>query len=129
MPHSPRLHRPQQRRMKQHKPSQSQERRQAESLRRKEAGDSWYGTTRWRKLRAAQLSRHPVCADCEARELITAATEVDHVVPRRQRPDLAYDMNNLKSLCKPCHSHKTNKQNSLRKRNRGRFDRGGVSES
>jgi 5-methylcytosine-specific restriction endonuclease McrA len=32
---------------------------------------------------------------------------VDHVIDRKKRPDLAYDMTNLECLCASCHSRKT----------------------
>ena len=31
---------------------------------------------------------------------------VDHIVSRRQRPDLSLDMNNLQTLCRRCDNHK-----------------------
>lgn len=38
-------------------------------------------TTRWRKLRALHLARHPFCADCAAEGVVTPATEVHHIRP------------------------------------------------
>lgn len=38
---------------------------------------------------------------------VRAASEVDHIVPRRDAPNLAYERENLQPLCKPCHSRKT----------------------
>jgi 5-methylcytosine-specific restriction protein A len=35
------------------------------------------------------------------------ATEVDHKVPHRGDQDLFWDTSNWQSLCKPCHSAKT----------------------
>ena len=32
------------------------------------------------------------------------ATQVHHLVPRKERPDLAYAIDNLESLCVSCHS-------------------------
>jgi 5-methylcytosine-specific restriction endonuclease McrA len=37
----------------------------------------------------------------------TLAEEVDHIIPIRIRPDLAFVRRNLQPLCKPCHSRKT----------------------
>lgn len=58
----------------------------------------------WRKIRAEQLFRHPMCqiqTNCDGKR----ATEVDHIVPLKQggthKPD------NLQSACKRCHSAKT----------------------
>ncbi len=73
--------------------------------------DGFYQTTRWRKLRRYVLSREPLCRDpfgehaewCE----VVSATEVDHIVPRRVRPELELSLENLQALCKRCHSRKT----------------------
>ena len=65
---------------------------------------------RWRRLRAAYLSAHPVCEDCEEKGYTTIATEVHHIRPieeRAGRPDdmqeLAFSPCNLRALCRPCH--------------------------
>src|SRR5579864_6363920 len=58
----------------------------------------------WRRLRAFKLSIDPFCQirlkGCHGR----IATEVHHVIPIRQRPDLRFEWSNLISSCKPCHS-------------------------
>ncbi len=73
--------------------------------------DGFYKTTRWRKLRRYVLSREPLCRDpfgehAEWSEVVSA-TEVDHIVPRRVRPDLELSLENLQALCKRCHGRKT----------------------
>nr|DAK48569.1 MAG TPA: HNH endonuclease [Caudoviricetes sp.] len=77
---------------------------------------------RWRRLRAAYLSAHPVCEDCEQSGRTTIATEVHHIRPieeRAGRPDdmqaLAFDPCNLRALCKACHidAHRVLHSNSL----------------
>ena len=57
----------------------------------------------WRRLRAAILGERPLCQHCLDRGVIEPATEVDHVNndPSDNRPEA------LQSLCKPCHSRKT----------------------
>jgi 5-methylcytosine-specific restriction protein A len=57
----------------------------------------------WRKVRAAKLASDPLCEDCSQHGLVVVATEVDHVDGNVR--NLAAD--NLRSLCKPCHSSKT----------------------
>lgn len=76
------------------------------------SGDErFYGSTRWRKLRAWVLSRHPLCADPfghhTADGRVEPATEVHHVIPRCHQPDLELDAENLQCLCKSCHSRIT----------------------
>lgn len=64
---------------------------------------------RWRTLRASVLSASPFCADCAREGVLTAATDVHHIVPINESDDpesmaaLAYDRNNLVGLCRACH--------------------------
>jgi 5-methylcytosine-specific restriction enzyme A len=60
----------------------------------------FYGSPRWRKLRARKLRANPVCEDC-GREF---ANTVHHVEPRLEHPALAFSWSNLKSMCGPCHT-------------------------
>ena len=57
----------------------------------------------WQKLRAQVLANEPLCRHCTAQGMVTAATDVDHINndPTDNRPEA------LQSLCKPCHSRKT----------------------
>lgn len=61
----------------------------------------------WRKLRRMFLSLHPFCEFCKPK--LTAATEVDHIQPVSDHPELRLVVTNLRSLCKPCHSRRTAK--------------------
>lgn len=67
----------------------------------------FYASTRWRRLRALLLLDEPLCRDCRRMGRLTAAVEVHHVERRRDRPDLAFDPENLICLCKACHSRRT----------------------
>jgi 5-methylcytosine-specific restriction protein A len=62
---------------------------------------------RWRRVRAAFLARHPLCAACGAQGRVVPATVVDHVVPHRGDPVLFWDEGNWAPSCKPCHDRKT----------------------
>lgn len=68
-------------------------------------------STAYRKLRAYKLANDPVCEICEREGRITPATEVDHRLPREQRPDLAMSYKNLQSICFDCHVSKSKKEN------------------
>jgi 5-methylcytosine-specific restriction enzyme A len=61
----------------------------------------------WKKLRALFIAENPICRHCDARNIITAATDVDHIVDIAKRPDLRLEWTNLQSLCKQCHGRKT----------------------
>jgi 5-methylcytosine-specific restriction enzyme A len=59
----------------------------------------------WRRIRERQLHHHPLCARCFARDVITEACEVDHVVPLFKGG--TDHESNLQSLCAICHAEKT----------------------
>jgi len=62
-----------------------------------------YGRAIWQKLRAEQLRQEPLCRYCKQMGRVVAADTVDHITPHRGDEALAFDPDNLQSLCKPCH--------------------------
>ena len=73
---------------------------------RKEAV-SKYNSSQWRSFRQIQLSKHPLCAGCQADGIITPALHVDHIFPWRQIGIQAFTHNIYQSLCLSCHTSKT----------------------
>ena len=67
-----------------------------------------YDTQRWKRVRANQLAREPLCRMCklEGRSIPRAAQHVDHIQTIRSG-GAPYDRNNLQSLCHQHHSEKT----------------------
>lgn len=68
-----------------------------------------YNTNRWRNLRIAKLMRNPKCEICELEGRITLAEDVHHALSFLDVPDdmtlqVAYDAENLISVCKHCHN-------------------------
>jgi 5-methylcytosine-specific restriction endonuclease McrA len=61
---------------------------------------AFYSSRRWRRVAAYFLARNPVCQICNH----AAASVVDHVLPRLDRPDLAFSAANLRTACRPCHN-------------------------
>jgi hypothetical protein len=61
--------------------------------------DEVVSSARWKDLRARVLRDEHVCRACAAAGRTELATQVDHVVPVRVRPDLAYDLGNCQPLC------------------------------
>ena len=65
---------------------------------------------RWQLLRRKKFIANPVCEDCAAKGIVTPTEEVHHIKPIESGRDeaemtqLAYDYNNLRSLCKACHA-------------------------
>lgn len=67
-------------------------------------------STRWTRLRRQYLSTHPLCEDCLLQGRSTLAQEVHHVRPIESvsgspalMQELAYNVSNLRALCRPCH--------------------------
>lgn len=76
---------------------------------KREKRQSVYNTGRWRDMRIAKLQNNPLCEICEIEGRITLAEEVHHAlsfvdVPENQMLAVAYDYDNLISVCKKCHS-------------------------
>lgn len=57
---------------------------------------------RWNRLRRVKLNMHPLCQhpDCSPRQ---PATQVHHIQPVESYPQLAYNLDNLASICVACH--------------------------
>jgi 5-methylcytosine-specific restriction protein A len=81
-------------------------RRDYERSPRRAEDNAFYWGQPWRRLRDAFIAEHPLCSSCQSRGEIEPARVVDHVIPRRQRPDLELDWDNLQSLCNRCHGMK-----------------------
>lgn len=73
----------------------------------------------WRRVRRAFLGLHPFCRLCDERGVVELAAEVDHIVPIRTAPERRLDWSNLQSLCTPCHSAKTAREDGGFGRGRG----------
>jgi 5-methylcytosine-specific restriction protein A len=72
---------------------------------------------RWEKIRAAVLAEQPLCFSCEEQGWIAEATEVDHVIPLSRGG--THDRNNLRPMCRSCHSRKTAREDGGFGRGRG----------
>ena len=64
-----------------------------------------YNTARWQRLRKLKLRETPLCEYCTGIRR-KVATEVDHYVAI-EAGGAPFDMANLRSACKACHSSKT----------------------
>jgi len=65
----------------------------------------FYMKTNWER-KAAQIIRRDrgECQSCRRRGKYRRAECVHHKIELKKRPDLAFDDDNLESLCKPCHN-------------------------
>lgn len=72
-----------------------------------------YGSKRWKATRLAVLAENPFCTVCAEQDKVVAAQDVDHIIPlsnifnKGLNPELAYDILNLRGLCKRCHGKKS----------------------
>lgn len=66
----------------------------------------FYSNARWQKLRDRKLKHDPLCEHCLP-DVVTPATEVDHIIPVEVDWSRRLDWNNLQSLCHSCHMKKT----------------------
>jgi 5-methylcytosine-specific restriction protein A len=58
----------------------------------------------WRKLRVVFLRAHPICCVAGCNEV---ATDVDHILSVRDRPDLRLEWSNARQMCHGHHSSRT----------------------
>ena len=96
MPFAAPRHRPSKPNAKQHQNAQERDHRQGKRL---------YATNHrvWRAIRKGVLDAEPLCRECARQGKTTPANEVDHI----DGDSFKNEASNLQSLCKPCHSAKT----------------------
>ncbi|WP_288746325.1 HNH endonuclease [uncultured Enterococcus sp.] len=71
----------------------------------------FYLTAEWRQKRIEILERdHYECLWCKAEGKLTtqydAILEIDHIKELETHPELAWDNDNLQTLCRSCHNKK-----------------------
>lgn len=71
----------------------------------KTVGGRWRSVWQREQL-AIELSMDPICRAC----LENPLTEIHHIIPVHERPDLAYDTDNIKAICGDCHTKYHRKQ-------------------
>jgi 5-methylcytosine-specific restriction endonuclease McrA len=69
---------------------------------------------RWRSIRAQVLAEQPHCEECLRNGKRTVGNQVDHIDGQASKAE-DYRRSNLQTLCEPCHSSKT-----MREQNRER---------
>lgn len=82
----------------------------------------FYDSRQWRRVRLIQLAKEPLCRACKSMGVITSGVVADHIVPISQGGE-RFDMDNLQSLCTPCHNRKTGQEMDRAGLGRDRADR------
>jgi 5-methylcytosine-specific restriction protein A len=67
-----------------------------------------YSTAQWKRLRLLKLATDPTCYACALRGRIAPAVAVDHMKAVSAGGDPFPPLEELMSLCAPCHNEKTN---------------------
>ena len=66
--------------------------------------NAFYHSSAWRRVRKLALQRDNfICQHCLKLGRIKPATEVHHIKPLRDYPELSLDVSNLIGLCWECH--------------------------
>lgn len=76
----------------------------------------FYNSKEWRQLRQVVLERdNHECQECKSNGLVTSQfdsiLEVDHIKELHLHPELATNLDNLRTLCKDCHNKKHKRMN------------------
>ena len=75
----------------------------------------FYSSTRWKKVRElAKIRDGYRCIVCGA----TGRLDVDHIEPWQRRPDLAFELSNLRTLCRLHHNRKRSRRQPKRRNSR-----------
>ena len=64
-----------------------------------------HSDSKWKRLSQAKRAANPLCEICEKDGYVVPATEVHHIKPVCDYPDLKYEWTNLVSICRTCHQN------------------------
>lgn len=67
---------------------------------------------RYQRIRNTKITADPLCEICAKAGRTKGATQVDHILPATDRPELFFVWVNLQSLCDDCHEEKTVRENA-----------------
>ncbi|MGM0183475.1 hypothetical protein IGK74_002441 [Enterococcus sp. AZ150] len=82
----------------------------------KKSRSKFYASTKWKHLRKKCLERDNYeCQWCRANGKLTtqydSILEIDHIKELEFYPELALDIDNLRTLCKDCHNKRHDRMN------------------
>jgi len=77
----------------------------------RQADLAFYRSQRWVRFRnfAMKLPENVLCRACKEQGRIVPATDLDHIKPRKEHPELQFSIENVQGLCGSCHTRKTRK--------------------
>lgn len=92
---------------------QSKERKERYTSHYDVDGKNIYSSYRWKKLRKLKVSLNPLCEHCEQYGIARPVKDVDHIISIIDGGEV-WEIENLQSLCKPCHITKTRAEEKAR---------------
>lgn len=67
-----------------------------------------YYTARWGRVRRLVLARDDgLCQECSRDGRVQTGNQIDHILPAEEYPELFWELSNLETLCRRCHTAKT----------------------
>lgn len=93
----------------------------------KQARALFYNSPEWRALRQVVLERdHYECQWCKDQGRVTSQfnsiLEIDHIKELHLHPELATELDNLRTLCKDCHNKRHKRMNYRESKRKKRWD-------
>ncbi|WP_438856719.1 HNH endonuclease [Enterococcus sp. AZ007] len=87
----------------------------------------FYASSEWKALRQSCLERdHYECQWCREQGRLTtqydSVLEIDHIKELKFHPELATDIDNLRTLCKDCHNKRHDRMNYRGNRKKRKWD-------
>lgn len=76
---------------------------------------AFYNSRRWRNYREIYLRKHPLCVECERKDVITLAKIVDHITPMSEGGE-PWDEKNHQGLCVTHHQRKRQQESQRARR-------------
>lgn len=93
----------------------------------KQARALFYNSAEWKALRQVVLERdHYECQWCKDQGRVTSRfnsiLEIDHIQELETHPELATELENLRTLCKDCHNKRHKRMNYRVSKRKKRWD-------
>jgi len=74
----------------------------------------FYSSSAWKALRNKKIKDSPLCEHCMKRDIVKAATDIDHIIEIKDDFSMRLQYSNLQSLCRSCHMLKTRREKLVR---------------
>lgn len=79
---------------------------QRKAFAREKDNSEFYNSWPWRKFSKRYKESHPLCVECEKKDLVVLAKVVDHINPINNGGEKLSE-DNVQGLCESCHNRKS----------------------